>query len=105
MDKPVGSWFAQMVNKIQDSGKFRPETRLPFVQISSISISIFQLSRMALKKWNTKFYLERSVRKNRTTFSDDPLLSDIMFHSNDSKTSCSIDFSSRIFRTIFMNGK
>ena len=24
MDKPVGSWFAQMVNKIQDSGKFRP---------------------------------------------------------------------------------
>ena len=50
MDKPVGSWFAQMVNKIQDSGKFRPETRLPFVQISSISISIFQLSRMALKK-------------------------------------------------------
>ena len=28
---------------------------------------------MALKKWNTNFRLEHSVRKNRTTFLDFPL--------------------------------
>ena len=31
------------------------------------------VSKMALKKWNTNFCLQHSVRKNRTTFSDVPL--------------------------------
>ena len=32
------------------------------------------VSKMALKKCNTNFRLEYSIRKNRTTFSDFPLL-------------------------------
>ena len=35
------------------------------------------VSKMALRKWNTNFRLEYFVRKNRTTFSDDPLLPEI----------------------------
>ena len=40
------------------------------------------VSKMALKKWNTNFRLEHSDRKNRTTFSEVPLLPEI-FHWND----------------------
>ena len=35
------------------------------------------VSKMGLKKWNTNFSLEYSVRKNRTTFSDVLLLPEI----------------------------
>ena len=35
------------------------------------------VSKMALRKWNTNFRLEYFVRKNRTTFSDVPLLQEI----------------------------
>ena len=35
------------------------------------------VSKMALKKWNTNFRLEYSIRKNRTTFSYVPLLLEI----------------------------
>ena len=35
------------------------------------------VSKMALRKWNTNFRLEYFVRKNRTTFSDVPLLPEI----------------------------
>ena len=42
------------------------------------------MSKIALKKSNTNFRLEYSVRKNRTTFSDVPLLPEI-FRWNDPK--------------------
>ena len=45
------------------------------------------VSKMALKKWNTNFCLEYSIRKNRTTFSDVPLLLEI-FCWEDPKKSC-----------------
>ena len=35
------------------------------------------VSKMALKPWNTNFRLEYLIRKNRTTFSDVPLLPEI----------------------------
>ena len=35
------------------------------------------VSKMALEKWNTNFRLEYSIRKNRTSFSDVPLLPEI----------------------------
>ena len=35
------------------------------------------VSKIALKKWNTNFLLEHSIRKNRTIFSDVPLLPEI----------------------------
>ena len=46
--------------------------------------------KMALNKCNTNFRLEYSVRKNRTTFSDVPLLQEI-FRWNDPK--CHVPFS------------
>ena len=49
------------------------------------------VSKMALRKWNTNFRLEYFVRKNRTTFSDVPLLPEI-FRWEDPKKSCSIHF-------------
>ena len=42
--------------------------------------------RLGLNKWYTNFRLEHSVRKNRTTFSDVPLLPE-SFHWNDPKSS------------------
>ena len=43
------------------------------------------VSKMDGKKWNINFCLEDSIRKNRTTFSDVPLLPDI-FRWNDPKS-------------------
>ena len=76
-----------LANCTQNSGleNFVPESRLPFVQISSIYRKTTVISNMALKKWNTNFRLEHSVRKNRTTFSNVPLLSEI-FLWNDPKS-------------------
>ena len=89
--------------------KFGPESRLPFVQISSIyrkrprrpetSLNL----KVALKKWNTNFRLEYSVRKNRPTFSDvrysrkfsDGTTQKVVFHF----------LTNRIFRKLFVNGK
>ena len=68
-----------LANCTQNSGLENsvPESRLPFVKISSIYRKTTAVSKMALKKWNTNFRLEHSVRKNRTTFSNVPLLSEI----------------------------
>ena len=65
-------------NGTQNSGllNFVPESRLPFVQISSIRRKNDRegMKLMALYKWNcTNFRLEYCVRKNRKTFSDVPL--------------------------------
>ena len=38
---------------------------------------LMPVSKIALKKWKSNFRLEYSVRKNRTTFSSVPLLSEI----------------------------
>ena len=43
------------------------------------------VSKMALKKWNSNFRFQQSVRKNRTTFSGVPLLREI-FRWNDPKS-------------------
>ena len=43
-----------------------------------------RVSKMALKKWTTNFRLEHSVRKNKTSFADVPLLPEI-FRWNDPK--------------------
>ena len=46
---------------------------------------------MALKKWITNFRLEYSIRKNRTTFSDVPLLPEI-FRWEDTKPRAQVTF-------------
>ena len=81
----------------QNSGlvNFVPKSCLPFVQISFIfrkhdREGVKMASSMTLKKWNTNFRLEHSVRKNRTTFSDVPLLSEICHQTTRPKKSCSI---------------
>ena len=68
-----------LANGTQNSGleNFVPESCLPFEQISSIYRKTTAVSKMALKKWNTNFRLEHSVRKNRTTFSNVPLVTEI----------------------------
>ena len=62
------------------------------------------VSKMTLKKWNTNFRLDHSVRKNRATFSDVPLLSEIC-HWNDPTQKVVFHLTSRIFRKLFVNGK
>ena len=49
------------------------------------------VSKMALRKWNTNFRLEYFVRKNRTTFSDVPLLPEI-FRWEDPKSRVPLTF-------------
>ena len=81
----VGKWFAKF-----RSGQFRP--RIAF----TICTNQFHLpkngreglklvSKMALKEWNTNCRLEYSIRKNRTTFSDVPLLPEV-FRWDDPKS-------------------
>ena len=62
------------------------------------------VSKMTLKKWNTNFRLEHFVRKNRTTFSDVPLLSEIC-QWNDPTQKVVFHLTNRIFRKLFVNGK
>ena len=77
-----------LTNKNSGLVNFVQESRLPFVQIRN---GLKLVSKMALKKWNTYFRLQHSVRKNKTTFSDVQLLPEI-FLWNDSKMFCSIFF-------------
>ena len=64
---------------------FVPESRLPFVEMSSIyrktAVKAWNWYQRwlwrALKKWNTNFRLEYSIRRNRTTFSGVPMLPEI----------------------------
>ena len=49
------------------------------------------VSKMALRKWKTNFRLEYFVRKNRTAFSDVPLLPEI-FRWEDPKSRVSLTF-------------
>ena len=61
------------------------------------------IPKMALKKWNTNFCLEYSFGKNKTTFSDVPLLPDI-FRWEDLKGRVPFTFEPD-FPEIFVNGK
>ena len=81
MGKPVGPRFGQWYSKFRTS-KFRPgiaftictnQFHLPKNDREGLKL----VSKIALKKSNTNFRLEYSVRKNRTTFSDVPLLPEI----------------------------
>ena len=58
---------------------------------------------MAWKKWNANFQLEYSVRKNRTTSSDVPLLPEI-FYWNNQKIHVPFTFQPD-FPETFVNGK
>ena len=87
----VGKWFAKFRN-----GKFRPgiaftictnQFHLPENGREGLKL----ISKMALKKWNTNFRLEYSIRKKRTTFSDVPLLLEI-FCWEDPKSPVSFTF-------------
>ena len=65
---------------------FVPELRLPLFCTNQFQLpkngreGLKLVSKMAVKKWNTNF--RSSVRKNRTTFSDVPLLPDIFRWDN-----------------------
>ena len=81
----LGKWFAKF-----RTGKFRPEIAFTvctnqFHLPKNDREGLKPVSKMALKKWNSNFHLENSVRKNRTTFSDVLLLPGI-FRWNDPKS-------------------
>ena len=99
----LGKWWAKF-----RTGKLLPESRLPFVQISSL------YRKTAAKAWNWyQRWLWRNgtrisvwnipSRKNGTTFSGVPLLPD-SFHWNNPKAVFHL-LSIRIFRNLFVNGK
>ena len=80
----LGKWYSKF-----RTSKFRPgiaftiytnQFHLPKNDREGLKL----VSKIALKKSNTNFHLEYSVRKNRTTFSDVPLLPEI-FRWNDPK--------------------
>ena len=95
-DKPVGPRFRQMVRKIQSR---LPQFHLPENDRKRLKL----LSKMSFKKWNTNFHLEYSVRKNRTTFSDVPLLPGNV-RLERPKKSCSMTFQLDFPQTCW-NGK
>ena len=106
-DRLIGPRFRQMVRKNSGLVNFAPESRLPFVQIKSVGFTGKRPRRpetgiklMACKKWNANFRLEYFVRKNRTSFSDVPLLPE-RFCWIDPKKACSIYFPTGFSR----NGK
>ena len=95
------SQFMVWLNGSQSSGLVNFVPSIAFT-ISTIRTNQFHLpkngreglklvSRMASKKWNTNFHLEYSIWKNRTTFSDVPLISEI-FRRKTPKKSFSIYF-------------
>ena len=108
MGKPVGPRFGQMVRKIQDwliSSRNRVYYLYKSVHFpKNDREGVKMVSKMTLKKWNTNFRLEHFVRKNRTTFSDVPLLSEIC-HWNDPTQKVVFHLTNRIFRKLFVNGK
>ena len=59
---------------------------------------------MALKKCNTNFPLEYFIPKNKTTFSDFPLLPE-MFRWEDLKSRVPFTFQPDFPETFFVNGK
>ena len=64
----------------QNDFETRPETahtlHISYICQKKATPSLELVSKMALKKWNRNFCLEHSIRKNRTTLSEIPLLSE-----------------------------
>ena len=84
----MGKWYSKF-----RTGKFRPGIAFTictnqFYLPKNDREGLKLVSKIALKKWNTNLRLEYSVPKNRTTFSDVPLLPEI-FAGTTNKT-CSI---------------
>ena len=103
--------FTVWVNNSQSSGlvKFRPGIAFTicttqFHLPENCQEGLKLVSKMALKKCNTNFRLEYSIRKNRTTILYFPLLSE-MSVGKAQRVSCVIYFPTRISRKIFLNGK
>ena len=95
-----------MVHKNSGLVNFAPESRLPFVQISLIyrkTTANLKSNLMAWKKWNANFRLEYFVQKNGTTFSDVPLLPDVLSWNNQKNH---VPFTFQLdFSETFVNGK
>ena len=71
------------------TGKFRSEIVFnictnQFLLAKNCRESLKLVSKMGFNVWNTNFRLEHPVRNNRTTFSNVPLLPEIL-HGNDLK--------------------
>ena len=60
---------------------------------------------MALKKWNTNFRLEDSIRKNRTTLSDEFRCSRKFSAGMTQKGMCHLLFDQIFRRKLLVNGK
>ena len=105
-------WLLVWVNGTQNSGlvNFVPESRLPFVKISSIYQKTTAKAWTRYQRWlwrNTNFRtLEYSVQKNRTTFSDFLSLHCYRTFSGGmtQKVVCHL-LSNLIFRKILVHGK
>ena len=92
----LGRWYTKFRTR-----KFRPG--IAFITKKNGREGLNPVSKMALTKWDAKFRLEYSVRKNRTTFSDVPLLPEI-FSGTTQKVVRHL-LSKRIFWKILVNGK
>ena len=96
----LGKWLAKF-----RTGKLLPESRLPFVQISSLYRKTAAKASNWYQRWLWRNGTRISVwnipsRKNGTTFSDVPLLPD-SFHWNNPKAVFHL-LSIRIFRNLFV---
>ena len=112
---PIGCLpFAWANWSVQDLGKwlwakfrtgkfYRGIACLPLISTNQFHLpkngreGLNMVSNMAMKKWNTTFRREHSVRRNRTTFSDVPLLPNV-FRWNDRKSRLLFIFSKTIFQ-------
>ena len=92
----LGRWYTKFRTR-----KFRPG--IAFITEKNGREGLNPVSKMALTKWDAKFRLEYSVQKNRTTFSDVPLLPEI-FSGTTQKVVRHL-LSKRIFWKILVNGK
>ena len=71
----LGKWYAKF-----ETGKFRKRVyhcTYQFHLPENDREGLMLVSKMALKKWNANLYLQYFVRKDRTTFSDVPLLPEV----------------------------
>ena len=71
----LGKWYAKF-----ETGKFRKRVyhcTYQFHLPENDREGLMLVSKMALKKWNANLCLQYFVRKNRTTFSDVPLLPEV----------------------------
>ena len=85
LGKPVGPRFWQMISKIQDWGILSLNRVYHLYKSVPFTKKRPQRRETGIKDGWMNFCLEDSIRKNRTTFSDVPLLPEI-FRWNDPKS-------------------